>query len=92
MTNTKPGSNKAAAPEQNEPIEVARTALGKLLLLKAGIAQDANGKPIETKLDANTALVIGSVLHDLAVVISNLSLDTPREFKAKAKPKQKKKQ
>jgi len=88
----KPGSAKQTKTEQREHTrQTAQTALGKLLLLQAGIGKNAEDKPIEIKLDAETKLVIDGVIRDVREVITYLSKAKPSQAKAEAKPKQTKK-
>ena len=81
-------SQEAKQPDQVEQTrQTLQTALGKLLLLKAGIAKGEGDKPIEIKLDAETQLVIVSVLYDIGSVIKTLNEQS--QSQAKAKPKKK---
>lgn len=85
---------KQTRTEQREHTrQTAQTALGKLLLLNAGIAKDAEGNPIEIKLDAETRLIIDGVIRDVREVVTYLSEGRQSKAKAEAeaKPKQIKK-
>jgi len=85
---------KQTRTEQREHTrQTAQAALGKLLLLQAGIAKDAEDKPIEIKLDAPVQLVIKSVVKDIRLLIDQFQdpKKSQRQAKAEAKPKQTKK-
>jgi hypothetical protein len=87
-----PGTAKQTRTEQREHTrQTAQTALGKLLLLNAGIAKNADDKPIEVKLDAEIKVVIDGVIRDVRAVLTYLSEAKPSQAKAEAKPKQTKK-
>lgn len=90
----KPVSAKQTKTEQREHTrQTAQTALGKLLLLQAGIGKNAEDKPIEVKLDAETKVIIDGVIRDVRAVLTYLSEAKQSQAKAEAeaKPKQTKK-
>ena len=85
---------KQTRTEQREHTrQTLHTALGKLLLLQAGIGKNAEDKPIEVKLDAPVQLVIKSVVKDIRILIDQVKdpKQSQSQAKAEAKPKQTKK-
>jgi colicin import membrane protein len=91
MTRTPGTTAKQTKSDQREQTrQTLRTALGKLLLLQAGIGKGNDDKPTEIKLDAETKSVVASVVSDIDKALR--SLDEPSQSQAKAKPKPKQKQ
>jgi hypothetical protein len=89
--NNNPGTANGSNKQQPGTLQAtAQVALGKLLLLKAGIAKGEGDKPTEINLDKETKLVIQSAINDIQQVITGLNEQS--QSKDKAKPKQKKKQ
>ena len=88
MTRT-PGTTakQTRSDQQEQTRQTLRTALGKLLLLQAGIGKGNDDKPTEIKLDAETKSVVASVVSDIDKALR--SLDEPSQSQAKAKAKQK---
>ena len=87
-----PGTAKQQPPQQPTDLrQTAQTALGRLLLLKTGIARSDDGKPIEVKLDAPSLAVIQSVVLDLGSLIKGLAEQSQSQAQEEAKPKQKQK-
>lgn len=87
-----PGTANQQPPQQPADLhQIAQTALGRLLLLRTGIARSDDGKPLEVKLDAPSLAVIQSVVLDLGSLIKGLAEQSQSQAQAKPKPKQKQK-
>jgi len=79
------GTQKQSKQIQSEQTrQMLKTALGKLLLLKTGIAKGDDGKPVEVSIDAASKAVITSALQDISKAIQ--ILEAQSQDKAKAKP------
>lgn len=79
------GTQKQSKQIQSEQTrQMLKTALGKLLLLKTGIAKGDDGKPVEVSIGAASKAVITSALQDISKAIQ--IIEAQSQDKAKAKP------